>query len=203
MRDTPSRLREAARRLLAERGESRISLRDITDAAGANVASVGYHFGSKDALLAEVIRAAFAGFAEHQRHELAALADDASLDRIVRVWLGPALSPADLTESTRLQWGILRNALTEPSATTMALLAEASGEVDALLLTRLARHLPHLSPAELGFRHAATLAAVGSLTAGGLRALLPDDDHGGFADHLVTWVIAGLRAPATGSARSG
>src|SRR5450432_3335465 len=47
---------EAAERLFALHGFRSVSVRDITAAAGVNLASVNYHFGSKDALLFEIFR---------------------------------------------------------------------------------------------------------------------------------------------------
>ena len=44
------RLMDAALDLLAERGESAVTLRELTNAADANVAAVSYHFGSLKAL---------------------------------------------------------------------------------------------------------------------------------------------------------
>jgi AcrR family transcriptional regulator len=46
----------AAERLFALNGFRSVSVRDITAAAGVNLASVNYHFGSKDALLFEIFR---------------------------------------------------------------------------------------------------------------------------------------------------
>lgn len=46
----------AAERLFALHGFQSVSVRDITAAAGVNLASVNYHFGSKDALLFEIFR---------------------------------------------------------------------------------------------------------------------------------------------------
>lgn len=54
----------AARRLLEERGYAHITARDLVAASGTNLASIGYHFGSKAALLNEAIEAAFADWAE-------------------------------------------------------------------------------------------------------------------------------------------
>ncbi|TVR66179.1 MAG: TetR/AcrR family transcriptional regulator [Gemmatimonadales bacterium] len=62
--DTRHRLLKAARRLFAERGFDGASVRAITGAAGTNVAAVGYHFGSKEELYKEVIRALDAPLAE-------------------------------------------------------------------------------------------------------------------------------------------
>ncbi|WP_445167398.1 TetR/AcrR family transcriptional regulator [Mycolicibacterium sp. Dal123E01] len=52
---TEQRLLLAAERLFAEKGVDAVSLRAINAAAGTNVASLHYHYGSKDALLAALI----------------------------------------------------------------------------------------------------------------------------------------------------
>ncbi|MET8577897.1 TetR/AcrR family transcriptional regulator [Streptomyces sp. NPDC005012] len=46
-------LLEGAKRCLLEQGFARTTARDIVRASGANLASIGYHYGSKDALLAQ------------------------------------------------------------------------------------------------------------------------------------------------------
>ena len=46
----------AAERLFALHGFQNVSVRDITAEAGVNLASVNYHFGSKDALLLAIFR---------------------------------------------------------------------------------------------------------------------------------------------------
>jgi len=55
-RETRDRLLEEAEPLFAERGFEATSVRDITAAAGANLAAVNYHFGGKDKLYREVFR---------------------------------------------------------------------------------------------------------------------------------------------------
>ncbi|RSN67563.1 MULTISPECIES: TetR/AcrR family transcriptional regulator [Actinomadura] len=44
-----------ARICLAEKGYSRTTARDIASASGAHLASIGYHFGSKDRLMAVAV----------------------------------------------------------------------------------------------------------------------------------------------------
>ncbi|MDQ8185040.1 TetR/AcrR family transcriptional regulator [Pelagicoccus sp. SDUM812002] len=56
MNKTQVKLIEAAEREFAEKGFHGASIRDITSRAGANVASVNYHFGSKETLFIEMIR---------------------------------------------------------------------------------------------------------------------------------------------------
>lgn len=45
----------AARKLLEDKGYAHITARDLVAASGTNLASIGYHFGSKAELLAEAI----------------------------------------------------------------------------------------------------------------------------------------------------
>ena len=49
------KLVEAAESLFAERGFEAVSVRDITKLAAMNIASVNYHFGSRDGLVAAVM----------------------------------------------------------------------------------------------------------------------------------------------------
>jgi AcrR family transcriptional regulator len=49
------RLMDAAEHLFAERGFEVVSVRDITGAAEFNVASINYHFGSRDGLISVVV----------------------------------------------------------------------------------------------------------------------------------------------------
>ena len=59
-RATPARLLAAAVELFARRGFHGTSVRDIADRAAANVAAGHYHYGSKEGLYLEVLRAQFA-----------------------------------------------------------------------------------------------------------------------------------------------
>ena len=60
---TPERLILAARKLFAEKGFDRASVRAITRTAKANIGAVTYHFGSKDRLRDEVLTRMVAGLA--------------------------------------------------------------------------------------------------------------------------------------------
>lgn len=54
----------AARRCLIERGYARTTARDLVRESGTNLASIGYHFGSKEALLAEALDEVFVEYTE-------------------------------------------------------------------------------------------------------------------------------------------
>ena len=55
MTETRQRLLEAARHCLAENGLAQTTSRDIVGAAGVNLASITYHFGSKEELVAAAL----------------------------------------------------------------------------------------------------------------------------------------------------
>ncbi|WP_227982112.1 TetR/AcrR family transcriptional regulator [Nocardia spumae] len=48
-------LLEGARKAILERGLAKVTARDIAGAAGVSLAAIGYHFGTKDRLVAEAI----------------------------------------------------------------------------------------------------------------------------------------------------
>ncbi len=50
------KLLDAAERYVVDKGFDLVSVRDITGAAGANVAAVNYHFGSREGLMAAVVQ---------------------------------------------------------------------------------------------------------------------------------------------------
>ncbi|HLG57142.1 MAG TPA: CerR family C-terminal domain-containing protein [Vicinamibacterales bacterium] len=56
--ETKQRLIDAAARLFAERGFSKVTVREICTSARANVAAVNYHFGGKTGLYDEIVRSA-------------------------------------------------------------------------------------------------------------------------------------------------
>lgn len=57
--DARNRLLDAAEALFCEKGLGRVSVRELTAAAGCNLAAVNYYFGGKDKLYAEMFRRQF------------------------------------------------------------------------------------------------------------------------------------------------
>ena len=70
------KLLEGAKRCLYERGHSRTTARDIVAASGANLASIGYHYGSKEALLDAAVMEALGEWGEELEGILAAGTDE-------------------------------------------------------------------------------------------------------------------------------
>ena len=63
-KDTPLKLIEAATPLFAKKGFAAVSVRDLAQAAGANVAAVSYHFGGKEGLYHAVLEHQFEPIAQ-------------------------------------------------------------------------------------------------------------------------------------------
>ncbi|MDQ3601484.1 MAG: TetR/AcrR family transcriptional regulator, partial [Actinomycetota bacterium] len=75
-----------ARRCLQERGYARTTARDLVAASGTNLASIGYHFGSKEALLDEAITQAAQEWSDQLGHIALADPDATPLERIRATW---------------------------------------------------------------------------------------------------------------------
>ncbi|SOD59578.1 transcriptional regulator, TetR family [Streptomyces zhaozhouensis] len=76
-------LLEGAKRCLLDKGYLRTTARDIAAASGANLASIGYHYGSKQALMRQALLEAMGDWAEDMQRALdAELAPD--IDPLVR-----------------------------------------------------------------------------------------------------------------------
>lgn len=77
---------EGAKKCLVEKGFVRTTARDIVKASGANLASIGYHYGSKDALMTE----AFIGVIQEWGDQFTAgvKGEGGSLERFRSVWDG-------------------------------------------------------------------------------------------------------------------
>jgi AcrR family transcriptional regulator len=83
---------EAALDLLSERGEEGVSLRELTDAAEANVAAVSYHFGSLQALLDEAIEDALERYLDTQQEAVSALGSESTLEEVAAAFARPMIS---------------------------------------------------------------------------------------------------------------
>jgi AcrR family transcriptional regulator len=91
--DTRALILDAAERLFAERGVDAVSVRAVLNEAGVNVALAHYHFGSREGLIAELLRTRVAPLAEEQLRALEvvdARGDGATLEDVLRAYFAPA-----------------------------------------------------------------------------------------------------------------
>ncbi|MEV5175156.1 TetR/AcrR family transcriptional regulator [Streptomyces flaveolus] len=83
-------LLEGAKRCLLEKGFLRTTARDIVKESGTNLASIGYHYGSKDALLVQAYISLIEGVGERFDPGLGTEATQpaGSLERFQEIWAG-------------------------------------------------------------------------------------------------------------------
>lgn len=163
---------QAAERLFIERGFESSTLRQITAAAGVNLAAVNYHFGSKEALLQEVFR-----------HRLRQLNDErlAALDRLEKQAGGKPVKPTKILDAffgTLLRIAqrdkeggptflkLLGRTLSEPSEFIRVFLASEYEEVLGRYKEALIKSLPDVPREEILWRFHFMLGATAYAIAG-------------------------------------
>jgi AcrR family transcriptional regulator len=80
------KLLEGALECLRTKGFAATTSRDIAAAAGANLGSIGYHFGSKQALMNEAVILGFRNWTEHLAGSAQAVDADDPLQRLRLSW---------------------------------------------------------------------------------------------------------------------
>jgi AcrR family transcriptional regulator len=88
---TQARLLDAALNQISERGEDGVTLRELTDAAGANVAAVSYHFGSLQSLCDAAVEHALERYLDAQQEALSTLGPDSTLEALAAAFARPMM----------------------------------------------------------------------------------------------------------------
>jgi AcrR family transcriptional regulator len=83
---------DAALDLLAERGERAVTLRELTNAADANVAAVSYHFGSLKALCDAAVEHALEVYLDAQQDAVSALDPGSTLEALAAAFARPMMN---------------------------------------------------------------------------------------------------------------
>jgi AcrR family transcriptional regulator len=88
---TRLRLLETALELISERGEDGFTLRELTDAAEANVAAVSYHFGSLKSLCDAAIEQALERYLDAQQEAVRTLGPESTLEELAAAFARPMI----------------------------------------------------------------------------------------------------------------
>ena len=161
--ETRERILSAAEQCFGDLGFSATTMRDITAAAGVNLASVNYHFGSKEALFHAVVDRALRVVREQRALRLEALHErdvEPSLEELIDVIIGPVLAISDpATERGRSVARLLARGLTEPASDLQEAAVDVMrGETETIAELRL--RLPGVGPDELLCRLRSMVGAV-------------------------------------------
>lgn len=203
--DTRECLLDAAEKLFSEHGIQAASLRHITQEAGANLAAVNYHFGSKDGLVRAVFSRRLRPMNEerHQRLEQVDLAAEDALEQILRAFLEPLLRlVSEKPQGIRGFARLMGRAWSEPSEEVRSIIMEEIRETIDRFMAAFRQVLPHLSEGELMWRFHFLGGAMGHTVScsyvldryaqGTCHTGDPDE----ILDQLTRFLAAGMRAPS-------
>lgn len=191
---TRTRILDAAERLFADRGYAGTSLRAITQEAEVNLASVHYHYGSKEGLLRAVTDRIVGPITERRRELLdetieAVEPDVPSVEALVEAMVeakGPTVAHfVGRTYAERTPW--------------IQAMAEEQFAADRERFTALfGQALRHLSREELSWRLRRVVAIVVHLFATYPEEGMTEAEADATVARLVAFLAPALSAPAEG-----
>jgi AcrR family transcriptional regulator len=219
---TKDRILDAAESLFMEHGFEATSLRAITAAAAVNLASVNYHFGSKEELFQAVLARRLDPMNQERLDLLTKLERESGsaplrCDRILAAMFIPALRLArDPERGGKDFLRLLGRAYADPAPFIRRFLAEQYATMIERFKTAFGRALPDLPKRELSWRLHFIMGALSYTLAGTdalrlIAELTPAETGNDEAllQRLAPFLLAGLQSPvpdiaeATRSAEGG
>jgi AcrR family transcriptional regulator len=193
MTDTKQKIIEAAERLIAEQGYAATSLRQIIGEAGVNLASVHYHFGSKEELLDELV-ARKVNPVNAKRLEMLerAVADAAPgtppVEKILEAFMAPMAEAASRSpQFVKVMGRIMAEGLRESIA------AKHFKPISGRFFAEIRKAVPELPEDEFQWRVQFMIGATVHTMCGCTEAGHAFEDRIG---HLIHFLAAGFYAPA-------
>lgn len=203
--DTKTRLLRMAERLFAEQGFDGVSLRQLTAAAGVNLAAVNYHFGSKEGLLAAIFESRCLPMNDERLRLLEACAEKTGkapvLEQIVAAFIAPALESTSSLAGGATFTRLRAMLAVEHNELARTLIAKYFDTTSTRFVTALARALPELSHAEVYWRFHFLLGALYYTMINPNRidhlsnGLCDAGDVDAVMAQMVPFLSAGFRAP--------
>ncbi len=216
--DTKEQILDVAERLFADRGFHATPLRDITGEAGVNLASVNYHFGSKEALLAAVLERRLSPINARRLELLDAIEAAAgngapNAEDVIRAFLSPPFQK-------RREWGaggdnflrLVGRIHSETNEQFRATFFQQFNEVRRRFGQALQRALPHLDAPDVGWRMLFLVGSMAFTMAWGdsFASIRPGShrDPKDVLESLIQYATAGMASPVSiglpvGPARKG
>lgn len=205
VRETKDKILDAAERLFALQGIEATSLRQITSAAEVNLASVNYHFNSKDELVRNVYLRRIRPMNQRRLALLEELETNEAmtLDDLLNVFYEPVIEVAQAMESDGLSIGQLLGRLyTEPNGAARNIITTEMSGIMVRFAAALGRILPHLSTFEVIWRLHFSIGILAHTMAIGSRlqqlshGLINPQDKEEILRQMKTYAKAGLMAPS-------
>jgi AcrR family transcriptional regulator len=199
------RLLDTAEELFCERGFDETSVRDLAAAAGCNIASVNYYFGSKENLYIKMFRRHMTRLFDEQIENIQNVmnSDHPTLEQLIRTLVASTLRSLNSHSGERPLLKLMVREILHPHLKT----AIGVDEVIGKFLTELRDAIIKLCPP---VKSEPGLLCVYSLDGIVLHALLFSDyyhEHypnlsvDELIDHIVRFSTAGIRAYTEGEAK--
>jgi AcrR family transcriptional regulator len=204
---TKDKILEAAEALFSARGFQGISVREITNRAGANLAAVNYHFGSKAGLMHAIIERQIGPLNEKRilqltEAESAAQGRPLSLETVLRIFFTEPIQ--HFCRPNQKFPHLLARLHQEPTPEVVKVVLEIFGPMAERFLAALQLAQPHLSERQLLARAMFMKGAMVQVMADGeqLATALPQgrvsfQDPDFLIDELVDFCTAGFRVTAS------
>ncbi len=206
--NTKKRILDTAEHLFASRGFHKTSLREITRHAGVNIASVNYHFGSREALIREVVLRRLRPINEERLRLLHSLmsrysSDGNSLpvDQILRAFLEPSATFLKTEPAANDFVRIMGQGMVDPDDSIRKLFFEQVKPVFTLMMQLLEQALPGVPVSVIHVRLHCFIGAfahwmrlMGS-TSEMSDPHIPEDSPEEVMNIIVSFCQAGMEAP--------
>lgn len=199
---TRDRILSAAERMFAAHGLDGVSLRQLTAAAGVNLAAVNYHFGSKDRLVHEIFSRRLDRLNEERMAALERLLARGrpQLCELLSAFVDPALDLALDPGGGQLFMRVLAHAYAERNEGLRDFLAQRYGHVLRRFAEALGTVLPFLDRETLYWRLDFIAGAlVYAMAEFGVMRRRPGQTAEAYrlraSEQLVAFAVAGLSAP--------
>jgi AcrR family transcriptional regulator len=201
-KSTKDRILDAAEVLLGEVGPGETSLRDITTAAGVNLAAVNYHFQSKEALFRAVIERRVAPMQKRRIELLDAAVREAGggpldLARVIEAFILP---PLEMIVTAPRFVPLMGRMYTEPQF-VKEIIEKHMLPYKEILMGALRRACPGLSDEAIIWRLHFSIGAMAHIMAGGHLVQMSSEGRCNPGDleatrrQLIPFIVAGYRAP--------
>jgi AcrR family transcriptional regulator len=206
--DTKSRILDAAEALFTQHGFEATSLRQLTAAAGVNLAAVNYHFGTKEELFQAVLTRRLDPMNQERidllaRYEREAGGRPLTCEKILSAMLIPALKLSrDEMRGGKNFLRVLGRAYADPAPFIRHFLSAQYAEMISRFKDAFLKALPHLTRQELTWRLHFVMGALSYTLAGtdSLKLMLQvigneEDNDELLLQRLAPFLAAGLKAP--------
>ena len=207
--DTKKNILDAAEKLFSRQGFSSTSHRVLTKEAGANLAAVNYHFGSKEELIKAVIERRLLPLNRWRIEKLQSVKKRAEDEKrlpgvreVLMAFIEPTFAFRKSGKGAQNFITLIGRSFSEPEGIVREIFLDLVRPVFQLLHDLLCEALPQVSCDVIFWRLHFTLGAMGhAMNMQQTNCLAPDGldlniDAVTMSEQFVDFVVSGLEAPA-------